>query len=440
MRRKGQEGETSKTFLTRTAAKRWALKLEAAMEEGAAGLVNEAETHTLKEAIKKFRREALHERSTTTRPTYEGRLSYWEEKLGHLRLSELTATKISACRDALRGDPEEHPEPLKGAATIKGYLAILSAVLTTCVKCWHWMKDSPMDCVEQPKIGDNKRKRFLSPEELRRLLDACRESSSPDLYLAVLLSITTGARRGELLGLRWKDVDLAKGVLALRVDNETETKGGERTLRIATQVQPLLNARLAEIRAGDAENQIGAALVFPSRVSARQPIDLRKPWETALKRAEIENFRWHDLRHSAASFMAANKASLLQIGDVLGHKNAQTTNEIRQTTRNMVTRWLGASSDTDEQRIVESVRAFILRHAARFQPTTDETPVPNRAGWLNADGGHWLFTDDALIEAAPGNDKATIARALRSRGLLFTNEAGNLKVLSVTLFHENSSE
>jgi integrase len=354
VRRQGQDGETSKTFLTRTAAKRWALKLEAAMEEDAAGLVNEGQKHTLEDAIKRFRREILPERSTTTRPTYEGRLAYWEEKLGHLRLSELTAAKIGDCRDALKGDPAD-PDTLKGAATVKGYLAVLSAVLTTCVKRWHWLKDSPMDRVEQPSIGDNKRKRFLSTEELRRLLDACRESSSPDLYPAVLLSITTGARRGELLGLRWKDVDLAKGVLTLRVDNETETKGGERTLRIATQVQPLLSARLAEIRAakdaeskarraescagnvtdlearraeiraGETDDRIGAALVFPSRVSARQPVDLRKPWETALKRAEIENFRWHDLRHSAASFMAANGASLLQIGDVLGHKSAQTT-------------------------------------------------------------------------------------------------------------------
>ncbi|NCA73075.1 MAG: site-specific integrase, partial [Sphingobacteriia bacterium] len=66
-------------------------------------------------------------------------------------------------------------------------------------------------------------------------------------------------------------------------------------------------------------------LIFPSRVTTTKPVDLRTPWETALKRAGIERFRWHDMRHSAASFLAANGASLLEIGAVLGHKSPATT-------------------------------------------------------------------------------------------------------------------
>ena len=66
-------------------------------------------------------------------------------------------------------------------------------------------------------------------------------------------------------------------------------------------------------------------LVFPSRVSERQPILLRLAWLAALKRAGIGDFRWHDLRHSAASFLAMNGASLPEIGAVLGHRSSQTT-------------------------------------------------------------------------------------------------------------------
>ena len=66
-------------------------------------------------------------------------------------------------------------------------------------------------------------------------------------------------------------------------------------------------------------------MVFPSRVSERQPVLLRNAWLSALKRAEITGFRWHDLRHSAASFLAMNGASLPEIGAVLGHRSAQTT-------------------------------------------------------------------------------------------------------------------
>jgi integrase len=194
------------------------------------------------------------------------------------------------------------------------------------MKRWHWLKDSPMRQVDKPS-EDNARTRFLSKDELQRLLAACRESKSPDLYLAVLLAITTGARQGELLGLRWRDMDLDRGLLHLRVDNETTTKGGVRSLPIAAQLLPLFKDRLAELALDTSkeEARIPSSLVFPGRVSANTPIYLRRSFENALKRAGIEDFRWHDLRHSAASFFAANGASLLEIGAVLGHKTAQTT-------------------------------------------------------------------------------------------------------------------
>ncbi|ADC61837.1 tyrosine-type recombinase/integrase [Allochromatium vinosum] len=312
----GQDGETSRTFKTRTAAERWARKFEAAALEDRAGLIMEGQKHTLKDAIKRYRTEILPDHTATTRPTYAQRLDYWCAELGHLRLSDVTPAKIAGCRDELLTS--------KAPATVHGYLAVLASVLTTCVKRWHWVKESPMAHVDKPSVA-NGRTRFLSQDELSRLLEACRASESPDLYLAVVLAITTGARRGELLGLRWRDVDLVKDVLYLRVDNETTTKGGVRAVRIASQVKPILEARQAGYRRGKVADITGAALVFPSRVSTRQPVDLRTPFRTALRRAGIEGFRWHDLRHSAASFMAAHGASLVEIGAVLGHRSAQTT-------------------------------------------------------------------------------------------------------------------
>lgn len=342
VRRQGQDGQISKSFKTRTAAERWAHKLEASILEDNAGLVSEGQKHTLKDALDRYRREILPEHSASTRPTYEQRLNYWQDELGHLRLSENAAAKIAGCRDALL--------TTKTSATVHGYLAVLAAVLTACVKRWHWLKDSPMLQVDKPTVSNGKT-RFLSQDELQRLLTACRESSSPDLYLAVLLALTTGARRGELLGLRWRDVDLAKGTLYLRVDHETLTKGSVRGVRIATQVKPLLEARLEGVTAKLKESKAqeldmpAAALVFPSRVSREQPIDLRKPFETALQRAGIENFRWHDLRHSAASFMAANGASLLEIGAVLGHKSAQTTKRYSHLTQQATDTLIQATAD-----------------------------------------------------------------------------------------------
>lgn len=336
--RKQGHPTVTRTFKTRSAAERWARKFEASIEEDNAGLVSEGQKHTLADAIARYRREILPTRNASTIPNYTRHLLHWETTLGHLRLSELTPARIAGCRDDLsttpipskRPDAEPSPLSYRSPSTVNRYLATLAAVLTACVKRWHWLKDSPMRQVDKPS-EDNARTRFLSKDELQRLLAACRESRSPDLYLAVLLAITTGARQGEILGLRWRDVDLDRGLLHLRVDNETATKGGVRSLPIAAQLLPLFKDRLAELEAESGldtpkqEARIQSALVFPGRISANTPIYLRRSFENALMRAGIEDFRWHDLRHSAASFFAANGASLLEIGAVLGHKTAQTT-------------------------------------------------------------------------------------------------------------------
>ncbi len=72
-------------------------------------------------------------------------------------------------------------------------------------------------------------------------------------------------------------------------------------------------------------NQAADSLVFPAPHSQSKPIDIRSAWETALRKAGIANFRFHDLRHTAASYLAMNQASLLEIGTLLGHKTVQMT-------------------------------------------------------------------------------------------------------------------
>ncbi len=233
---------------------------------------------------------------------------------------------IRESRSPARGHVVDHHLAAAGKApaTRNRYMATLASVLTSCVKDWHWLTASPMTGVSKP-TEDNGGTRFLSKDELDRLLTACRDSKSRDLLLAVMLSITTGGRQGEILGLRWKDLDLAAGTLHLRVDNETTTKGGIRSLPIAPQALGLLQARREARREGKVTALHDDGLVFPSRVAGSRPVSLRTPWETALLRAGIESFRWHDLRYPAASFVAKGGASLLEIGAVLGHKSANTT-------------------------------------------------------------------------------------------------------------------
>jgi integrase len=161
----------------------------------------------------------------------------------------------------------------------------------------------------------------IIPGELTRLMKACRESASPDLYAAVVLSLATGARAQEILGLRWPQVDFTRKVATL-----LDTKNGEiRTL-------PLAGLALALLRERSKVRRLDTDLIFPGRIvrapgadsaKAYRPVVLRTPFLTALKRAGITDFRWHDLRHSAASYLAMNGASLAEIAEILGHKTLE---------------------------------------------------------------------------------------------------------------------
>jgi integrase len=201
-------------------------------------------------------------------------------------------------------------------------LAALGAVLTRCVKHWHLLESNPVQRTAK-LTEDNARTRFLNKTdktELARLLAVCRESESPDLHLAVLLAVTTGCRKSELMTLRWSQVDLKAGLIRL----EHTKNGDQRTLAIPQQIIPMMEARKAQQRSKVVELHADG-LLFPSRVSKNKPVDLRSAWQKAVERAGLGDFHWHDLRHSTASFLAADGASLREIGEVLGHRSVEAT-------------------------------------------------------------------------------------------------------------------
>jgi integrase len=164
------------------------------------------------------------------------------------------------------------------------------------------------------------RVRFLSDEERVNLLQACKDSNNGHLYKAVVLALSTGARKMEILGLKWVDIDFTRGQIVLH-----ETKNGER------RVIPLKGLAMELMREHKKSKIDDCPYVFPSAKVKKakdgtliyQPIDIRTAWENALIRAKISDFRFHDLRHSAASYLAMNGASLAEIAEVLGHKTLQ---------------------------------------------------------------------------------------------------------------------
>ena len=120
------------------------------------------------------------------------------------------------------------------------------------------------------------------------------------------MALTTGARRGELLGLLWRDVDLNRANAFVH-----SSKNGE------PRVLPLVPAVVTELKRFQGKPD---DLVFGSARKPGKAMDISSHWRSALQQAKIEQFRFHDLRHSCASTLAQNGASLLEIADVLGHR------------------------------------------------------------------------------------------------------------------------
>ena len=302
----------SATFERLTDAKKWAQHTESAIREGRHFKTTEAKRHTLAELVDRYCREVLPSKKSKIDQAQQ--LGWWKTEIGRFTLADVSPSLLAEYRDKLGREITVRKKPRSPASVVR-YMAALSLAFTVAVKEWGWLEDSPMRKVTKPRESRG-RVRFLSDDERALLLKACKESSNPYLYPVVVLALSTGMRQGEIMGLTWEVVDLNRGRAILH-----ETKNGERrAVAITGHALDLLNA-LAKVR------RIDSNLVFPAKETRTQkpqkPIDLRTPWETAMKEARLDDFRFHDLRHSAASYLAMNGASLAEIAEVLGHKTLQ---------------------------------------------------------------------------------------------------------------------
>jgi len=290
----------SATFDRKTDAKEWARTTDADIRAGRYMDKMESQRRTLAELMDVYEKRRLPVKDEKTISVQKAQFEWWRGEIGNLTLANVTPAKINDCMNKLV-DTGHAP------STVNRYLAPLSHAFTYAIKDLGWMNDSPMRKVTKPKEPRG-RVRFLSPDERTSLLDACKASSCPLLYPAALLAVSTGMRRSEQFGLTWRTVDTQTGRIILE-----DTKNGERRTVIATG--PALDElrKLAKVRRLDNEH------VFPGKVKGK-PIDLRTPWEHALKAAEIADFRWHDLRHSFASELAMSGATLAEIAEAMGHK------------------------------------------------------------------------------------------------------------------------
>lgn len=164
-----------------------------------------------------------------------------------------------------------------------------------------------------------KRERFLSPEELQRLLDTieqCEKEGEIDEFMAaaIHLLIYTGCRLGEILTMRWGDIDF---------EQERFTVTEHKTSQYGAKIIPLNEPALAILK--NLPRYRDNPHVIVGRKPGSRLINLEKPWRRVRTRAKLEDVRLHDLRHSFASFAVSAGISLPIIGGLLGHRSMQAT-------------------------------------------------------------------------------------------------------------------
>jgi integrase len=308
IRLKGHPAESA-TFERLTDAKRWVQATEASMREGRYFKTSEAKKHTLSELVDRYIKTVLP-RKPKSQVLQTAQLTKWKEEIGSYTIADVTPALLRSCRDKMQNEPLNEKGRYRTPATLNRYMAALSHAFTIAIKEWNWLETNPtlkIDKLKEPRG----RVRFLSDEERQRLLDVCKKSESKYLYKIVVLALSTGARRNEIIKLDWKDLDLNRAVITLH-----DTKNNER------RILPLRGHAMDLMKEHSKVRNLHCHYVFTSDNECK-PIDIRTAWETALKKANIEDFRFHDLRHSAASYLAMNGASLAEIAEVLGHKTLQ---------------------------------------------------------------------------------------------------------------------
>lgn len=250
---------------------------------------------------------------------YQGqmqRVEYWCQVFGDRIMTDIDIFDLREHTDSMMDEGQR-------ATTINRTKAVLSSVYKFALSRGY----VDVNIVRNVVIDDDtkRRDRVLTDDERKRLIAACQESHWDKLYLVVLMAMTTGARKGELLSLRWCDVSFkdSSGYLG------DSKNGTSRELHFA----PVVMAELKRFQ------EVGTGLIFASPEIPSQAMDFRKAWSKALRVARIsekdilnadgsirlEKFTFHCLRHGFCSALSDSGKELNQIAKLAGHKSIQTT-------------------------------------------------------------------------------------------------------------------
>lgn len=297
VKRKGFPGQ-SKTWNTRKEAEAWARQIESEMDRGVFVSRSEVERVTVAELIERYRDEVLPGlRGKGQRPA----LNALEAALGSYSLAALSSKIVT--------DYRKRRLAIVSGDTVRKEVNLLSRLIDLAGKEWGLpLPANPCSMVSRPPPG-RARERRLEGDEETRLLASCE----PHMQALVRFAIETAARLGELLALRWSDVDTSRRVLVLRGIDGRGTKNGD-----AARAVPLSAAALVVL-----DDLRALPLSIDGRVFWwwKAADSFNKSWRRAAARAGIEDLRFHDLRHEAASRLFEKGVfDSMEVASITGHK------------------------------------------------------------------------------------------------------------------------
>lgn len=287
------------TFNSKAQAETWAARTQDLVKSGEA-LSVEAGKRKVGELIAEYVERVLPARKLRTEERIRQQLEWWAEEIGAYGIAEVNYTLLMKSLHRLEDETS--------GSTVNRYKAVAGPFFDWCVKS-RLIRDNPMRAIEHWKEPEG-RTRFLSADELDKLITACKaETDRPDLLTQFVLACYTGMRKGEVCNLKWRDVNLAERYLIL-----PRTKNGDprRVSLNPVALEALTTWRALTVRS------ISNDAVFPNGFADWQ-------WRRAVKQSGVTNFRFHDARHTYASYLAMSGASLMDIAAILGHKTLDMT-------------------------------------------------------------------------------------------------------------------
>ncbi len=301
VKRKGHPLQ-SKTRNTRKEAEAWARQVETEMDRGVFVSRAEAERATLADLIERYREEELPKKRGNG---FSPALNILETKLGKYSLTQLSSKIVS--------DYKKNRLKVVGNESVRKEINLLSKLIDLAGKEWGMpLSVNPCAMVSRPAPG-KPRDRRLEDGEFERLLVACQ----PHLGAIARFAIETAARLGELLAVRWIDIDLHKRVMILRGIDQRGTKNDD-----AFRAVPLSSAAIEVLQ---------ELKSLPSPIDGRvfywwkASDSFNKTWRRVCERAGVKDLHFHDLRHEAASRLFEKGVfDSMEVASITGHNTLQT--------------------------------------------------------------------------------------------------------------------